>query len=101
MKDKNTGRKIKESITYPAAGTFEAIHAAEAWLKEQGYRIGSMCGDEPIAFADANKIEYIAKWRNIDREDYGKMDGIIVPGIMGNGDFREGTVTVIFFEKVV
>jgi len=75
--------------------TFGPISAAEKFLKEKGYSRGSMDGDSPIAFANADKYENIAKWHNIDREEYDKLDGVIVP----EPEFREGGVVVLFFKK--
>jgi hypothetical protein len=51
-----------------------------------------MCRTEPIGFADADVVGYVAKWYNIDREDKGKLDGV-----MASDDFREGGVTIVFF----
>jgi hypothetical protein len=51
-----------------------------------------MCRTEPIGFADADVVDYVAKWYNIDREDKGKLDGV-----MASDDFREGGVTIVFF----
>lgn len=57
---------------------FDVINEAERFLKEQGYAIGSMCRDEPMAFAKADKVSYIAKWRNIDENEYPMMDGVLL-----------------------
>ncbi len=86
------GREILHTETFPPAGTFKAYYAAEERLKELGYTVGSMCRDEPIGFADADKYGYVSKWYNIDREDKGKLDGVMV-----SNDFREGGATIVFF----
>jgi len=86
------GREILHTETFPPAGTFQAFYNAEARLKELGYTTGSMCRSEPIGFADADVVGYVAKWYNIDREDKGKLDGV-----MESDDFREGGVTIVFF----
>ena len=86
------GREILHTETFPPAGTFQAFYNAEKRLKELGYTTGSMCRTEPIGFADASVISYVAKWYNIDREDKGKLDGV-----MESDDFREGGVTIVFF----
>lgn len=86
------GREILHTETFPPAGTFSAFYSAEARLKELGYTTGSMCRSEPIGFADADVVSYVAKWYNIDKEDKGKLDGV-----MESDDFREGGVTIVFF----
>ena len=86
------GREILHIETFPPAGTFSAFYSAEARLKELGYTTGSMCSTEPIGFADAAVVSYVAKWYNIDKEDNGKLDGV-----MESDDFREGGVTIVFF----
>jgi hypothetical protein len=86
------GREILHTETFPPAGTFQAFYNAENRLKELGYTTGSMCRTEPIGFADADVVGYVSKWYNIDREDKGKLDGV-----MESDDFREGGVTIVFF----
>ena len=86
------GREILHTETFQPAGTFKAFYNAESRLNELGYTIGSMCRNEPIGFADADKCHYVAKWHNIDREDKGKLDGVMV-----SDDFREGGATIVFF----
>jgi len=86
------GREILHTETFPPAGTFSAFNSAERRLKELGYTVGSMCGPEPIGFADADVVGYVAKWYNINREDKGKLDGVMV-----SDGFREGGVTIVFF----
>jgi hypothetical protein len=86
------GREILHTEEFKPEGTFQAFYNAEGRLKELGYTTGSMCRTEPIGFADADKCDYVAKWYNIDREDKGKLDGVMV-----SDDFREGGVTIVFF----
>jgi len=85
-------REILHTETFPPAGTFSAFYSAEKRLKELGYVTGSMCRTEPIGFANADVVSYVAKWYNIDKEDKGKLDGV-----MESDDFREGGVTIVFF----
>ncbi len=85
-------REILHTETFPPAGTFSAFYSAEKRLKELGYVTGSMCRTEPIGFADADVVGYVSKWYNINREDKGKLDGV-----MASDDFREGGVTIVFF----
>ena len=63
------GREILHTETFPPAGTFQAFYNAENRLKELGYTVGSMCRTEPIGFADADVVGYVAKWYNIGIED--------------------------------
>ena len=76
---------------FEAAGTFKAIHAAEKYAKAEGYNVGSMCRDMPIALS--KEAEYIAKWRNIDPSEY-----LLLGGVLLSDDFREGSV--LFVELV-
>ena len=85
------GHTVKDEIVFEACGTFKAIHKAEDRLAREGYTTGSMCGNEPIGFAKGT--DYIAKWRNIDRSEYPKLDGVIV-----SDDFREGSVKIVYFD---
>ena len=75
---------------FKAADDFEAFYAAQKWLREEGYAVGSMERDCPIGIAKGDC--YISKWRNLgsDRE---RLDGV-----MAEGDKRNGDVTVIIFD---
>ena len=85
-------RPVIWSREYKPAGTFEAIRLAEAFLHELGYKIGSMCLQDPIGFVDEDLYGYVAKWYNISAEDRAKLDGVII-----SDDFREGGCRIIFF----
>jgi hypothetical protein len=85
-------RPVIWSREYKPAGTFEAFHQAQAFLGELGYTIGSMCLQDPIGFADSDKVDYIAKWYNIEAADRAKLDGVII-----SDDFREGGCRILFF----
>ena len=87
------GRKASRVIDIPAAGTFTAIHEAEAFVRDLGYTVGSMCGGEPIGFALG--YDYVAKWYNIDHGDRSRLDGLL----LHDGGFREGGVKVVFFNQ--
>lgn len=70
--------------------TFEAYHAAEYFLVEQGYSIGSMCAPMPTAaFKVRNHL--IAKWKNLSPKERRTVDAKI------EGDFRNGPVTVTIY----
>jgi hypothetical protein len=87
-------REIAQVEEFKSDGSsFSAIYSAERYLKSSGYAIGSMCCNEPIGFAPADKVRYIAKWRNISKEEYHKLSGILV-----SEDFRDGDkVYIILF----
>lgn len=107
LKDFHTGRIISKTMTFKQNtedidGAFVAISNAEKYLRLKGYVIGSMCGIEPIGFAKSDKINYIAKWRNIPKEEHSKLDGIVIPfkpnDIERHG-FRDSWVKILFFEE--
>lgn len=68
---------------------FSAYHAAEKWVREQGWSCGSMQRGAPtlIFYGDCD----VAKYRNISpderRSAIGKIEGV-------DGRFRGGPVTV-------
>jgi hypothetical protein len=86
------GREIVKQETITVEGTFSSVSAAESKLHNMGYTIGSMCGGEPIGFADAEKYNYISKWRNMTSEEHEKLDGVMI-----SNDWREGSVDIIWF----
>ncbi len=106
MKDLITKRRIiKQKIIVQEKETsgnaFKAITKAVTLLRSEGYTIGSMCGDEPIGFAKSDKINYIAKWRNIGQDEYQKLSGIITVDNLNNtrNGFRDGNVTINYFKE--
>jgi hypothetical protein len=88
------GREILHVEEFAPAGTFQAFYNAQKRLKELGYEVGSMCGSEPIGFADADEYGYISKWRNMSREDQNLLDGVMI-----SKGFREDGVTLLFFNE--
>lgn len=87
------GRKAVMVLDIPPCGTFKSIYRAEDFLKDLGYRTGSMCRQEPIGFA--YKCDYVAKWYNLSKEDKNSLDGILLP----LDEFREGGVRIVFFNQ--
>lgn len=87
--EKAIGRSMVFEKTFPATGTFEAVGAAEKWLKENGYAYGSMQRDAPIGIAREEETSYISKWRNLGG------DASLLNGAMVSDDFREGSVTIV------
>lgn len=67
-------------------GTFEALHAAQRWLRERGYSYGSTCACYPVGVLHGDYL--IAKWRNLTRQERAELDGAL------DGDFREGPLTL-------
>jgi hypothetical protein len=76
--------------TFKAGEDFDAFYAAEKWLRENGYSIGSMEREKPIGIAKGDC--YISKWRNLG-EDKARLDGVIA-----SGDKRNSDITVIIFD---
>jgi len=89
------GKTVVESLTFEASGRFKAVSAAEKYLKESGYVVGSMCCDEPIGFAPSDQYQYISKWWGIAIKEREKLHGVIVP----LPEFREGGVRIEFFVR--
>lgn len=70
---------------------FGAVTQAEDYLEAAGYSIGSMQSDNPRALVKG-KLR-IAKWWNIDREEYHRIDGLML-----SDDYRTGSVLVVLFK---
>lgn len=84
---------VVKKVEFEACGTFGAISEARKYLEEKGFRIGSMCGDEPIGFAPSSEYNYIAKWYNIKRDEHKFLTGVIK-----SDDFREGGVVIEYWK---
>jgi hypothetical protein len=74
---------------FKTGNDFDAFYAAEKWLKQNGYSIGSMECDRPIGIVKGDC--YIPKWRYVD--DRAALDGVIATGGKRNCD-----ITVIIFD---
>lgn len=70
---------------------FGAVTEAENWIQSMDYSIGSMQSDNPRAIAKGNLN--IAKWWNINKEEYPRIDGLML-----SNDYRNGNVLVILFK---
>lgn len=66
--------------------TFGAYHKAEQYCKALGLSVGRMCSPQPTGLKEGEFD--IQKWKNLDAEDIGGLDGVIV------GNYREGPVKV-------
>ena len=62
------------------------------FLKKEGFVLGSMERDYPIAIA--KDVNYISKWNNLG-SDVSRIEGVIIP----DDEFREGGCAVIIFER--
>lgn len=80
------------SKTFTGAGEFEAMYAAERWLKERGFSVGRQQAHAPrgILFGDFE----VAKWRNLSTEERVALHGTMT------GDGRNGPITVLIFSHV-
>lgn len=60
-------------FTFNQTGTFQALWAAERWLKAKGYSLGQGCAGQPagILKGDFN----ISKWRNLSKEQIAQLAG--------------------------
>lgn len=81
---------VKATKTFTGKESFDAVNAAREYAKKLGYNIGSMCSDAPIALAKG--MDYIAKWYNIDRSEWPRIQGLLL-----SEDFRDGKVTFVEF----
>jgi hypothetical protein len=88
------GRQIIRREKVAESGTFSSFYSAERKLKNMGYTLGSMCGSEPIGFANSKNYDYISKWRNIGMDERNKLDGVMI-----SDDWRDGIVQIIWFNE--
>jgi len=73
--------------TFSDPGTFNAMRAAEEWLKDNGYSVGA--GDAVSKKRGILRGDYlIAKFRNLTQRERTALDGMMT------GDMREGPVVV-------
>lgn len=72
--------------TFSNEGTFQALYAAQDWLKENGYSYGSTCREMPIGILKGDWA--IAKWKNLTKKEIADLDGQL------QGDKREGPITI-------
>lgn len=69
-------------IKFEQKGTFKALYAAEKWINENNYSMGSTCVCSPCAVFKGKC--YVAKWRNLSQKERNSVDGLL------DGDFRKG-----------
>jgi len=90
-------KKIKFKKVFENIGgeysTFTGLYAAEKWLREHGFKYGSL---DFGAYVAITKGEYNLpqKLHNFDKEDTGKIAGVIY-----SMDYREGSVEVWLYDE--
>ena len=85
-------RRAKQIKSFKVDGTFESLYAAERFAKDNGYNYGSLCGNNPVALVKGD-YDLPQKWKNFNR-----LEKNMAHGVMLSTDFREGEVTVVFYE---
>jgi len=88
------GKKVAQVIEVTAIGDkddFAITRAYENKVKELGYDIGSMARDMPRALA---KNTSIAKWYNIPRSEYPRIEGVVLCKDQRNGSSAEIVIFV-------
>jgi hypothetical protein len=90
------GRKIASEITFTRVGgtTFGAMYEAQGWLHAHGYNYGSTDREPYPVGIQKGAYTLPQKWHNFTKEDKQKADGVMIAG-----DWREGAVRVILFER--
>lgn len=81
-------------IEFNQTGLFQAMHAAEAWCKDNGISVGQSCAIGPSGLLFGN-YDWIAKWRNLTQKERRELHGTM------SGDFREGPVVVFLKDSAV
>lgn len=77
--------------TFKADGAFGAFYAAETWLRDNGYSVGSMERDRPIGIAKGDCD--ISKWSNLGA------DKALLDGVIAGGSKRDSDITIIIFDN--
>jgi len=72
--------------------TFTGLYAAESWLRENGFRCGSLDRGQYIAIT-RGEYNLPQKIHNLDKKDVDQMAGVIY-----STNYREGTVEVWLYD---
>lgn len=73
--------------TFPCDGIpFTATNAAEAWLEDRGYSVGSMCVGSPRGILKGDFL--ISKWRGLSSKQILELDGMLHCGRTGQATIR-------------
>lgn len=81
-------------IQFNQAGTFQAMHAAEAWCRENGLSVGQSCATGPTGLL-FGQYDWIAKWRNLTARERKALHGTM------SGDMRDGPVVIVLRDDAV
>lgn len=76
---------IRIAVKFEQQGTFQAVYAAEDWLRARGFSWGPSSVDGPQAIWHGDCT--ISKWRNLSPKERSECDAIMHGG-------REGPVTI-------
>lgn len=71
---------------------FGALYEATEILHNSGYFIGTLDGDNPIAFSFDSE-PYAKKWHNLTIPEKFSLDGVMV-----SSDFRNGDIKILYFK---
>ena len=89
------GKPLPHKHTFVGEATFAAVNAAEQFCKQRGFSVGRMCAGLPIGLKQGDYN--IQKWRNLNRADKRRLDGVMVPST--GARFRTGPVEVYFTDE--
>jgi hypothetical protein len=81
----NTDRFSFKKVFPHTGETFSASSAAEKWLREKGFTLGTMCSPEPRGIMKGQD-DIVPKWHYLAHD---KLDGMAT-----SDNWREGDVTV-------
>jgi hypothetical protein len=84
------GKKVQEGETFASKAE------AEKHLEKKGYIYGFTQCASPIGFALAQNCSRVEKWRNIAREEYKNLDGVLIHH--EPYDYQDTHVTAFYFE---
>ena len=91
------GRKVRKKIDFEdKETTFGGLYCANGFLRKTGYVYGSLCGKMPVAIVKGetfNEYHLPEKWKNFTEKQKNSVIGVVT-----SSDFRDGIVTVRFFE---
>ena len=90
---KDAGKEVGNIVTFNQTDDFEAYNTAVDFAKDLKLACGSMAREMPVALAPADKFSYIAKWYNIETNEYKHLSGVIL-----GEDKRNGPVAVALFD---
>ena len=88
-----TGLEIAGVRAFPHTGEdFSGYKNAQKHLESEGYTVGQLC--YPMPTAASKSYGYIAKWKNIQYEEWPGIQAMIV-----GKDYRDSSCLVVFFKE--